>query len=227
MLNSALPFALFSFAVLHISTGLSSLLNATTPLFGALVAWLWLGERPGMARTLGLGLGFAGVALLVWDRAALGSGAASTLALLACLMATLCYALAASFTRRYLAGAPPLVNAAGSQLGAALALAPLAALWWLAQMPGARAWLAVLAVGVLCTGVAYVLFFRLIARMGPARALSITFAIPVFAIGYGALLLGERVTAWMLLCGLVIAAGTALASGLWQPGRGVKYRPRK
>ena len=217
VLNSGLPFALFSFALLHLSTGLSSILNATVPLFGALVAWAWLEQRPVASRSGGLAIGFVGVAMLAWDRIGLRAGVPSALsawAVLACLGATLSYAVAASFTHRYLSGLPPLMTATGSQIGALLGLA-LPALWlWPARMPGPGAWGAVVALGVLCTGVAYVLYFRLIEQLGPARSLTVTFAVPVFAIVYGATLLGEAVTPWMLLCGAVVLCGTALATGL-------------
>lgn len=217
ILNSAIPFACFSYALLSISTGLSSILNATVPLFGAVIAWLWLKDRPTGSRMVGLAVGFAGVALLAWDKASFqpdASGNASGWAVLACLLATLCYGIAASFTKRYLSGVPSLVSATGSQLGAAIGLLPLAWWFWPDHTVSLDAWLAVMALGVLCTGVAYILYFRLIERAGPARALSVTFAIPVFALIYGVLLLGEVVTPWMLLCGVVIVAGTSLSSGL-------------
>lgn len=217
MLNSGIPFALFSFAVLSITTGLSSILNATAPLFGAVVAWLWLKDRPSASRGLGLALGFAGVALLAWDKASFkpdASGAATGWAVLACLAACVCYAMAASFTKRYLTGIPPLVTATGSQLGASVGLA-LPALWlWPAQVPSGRAWLGLAVAGVVCTGLAYILFFRLIATIGPARSLAVTFVVPVFGVCYGALLLGESLTPWMVACGLVIVCGTALSTGL-------------
>jgi drug/metabolite transporter (DMT)-like permease len=182
--------------------------------------------RPTGSRVLGLAIGFAGVALLAWDKASFkadGSGVAPGWAVLACLVATLCYGLAASATKRYLSGLPPLVTATGSQIGATLGLA-LPALWfWPAQMPGLQAWLSLLVVGVVCTGIAYVLYFRLIEQAGPARALAVTFVVPVFAVFYGVLFLGESVTGWMLLCGLVIVCGTALSTGLLKlPGRLVK-----
>lgn len=221
-LNSGIPFALYSFALLSITTGLSAILNATVPLFGALVAWLWLKDRPGAWRVLGLVVGFAGVALLAWDKASFkpdASGIAPAWAVLACLGATVCYGVAASFTKRYLAGLPPLVTATGSQLGATLGLA-LPALWlWPAHMPSLRAWLALLVVGVACTGVAYILYFRLIEHAGPARALAVTFVVPVFAVLYGVLFLGEAVTGWMVFCGAVIVCGTALSTGLLGPRR--------
>jgi len=216
LLNSGIPFALFSFALLHISTGLSSILNATVPLFGALVAWAWLGQRPGISRGIGLVVGFVGVALLAWDKIGLRAGAPAALAawaVAACLGATLCYALAASFTHRHLSGLPPLMTATGSQIGAMLGLALPALALWPAQMPGPTAWASVVALGVLCTGVANVLYFRLIEALGPARALTVTFTVPVFAIVYGAALLGEAVTPWMLLCGAIVLVGTALATG--------------
>lgn len=217
ILNSGIPFALYAFAVLHISTGLSSILNATVPLFGALVAWLWLSDKPGWSRSVGLAIGFGGVVLLAGGQASFkpnASGVAPAWAVLACLSATTCYALAASFTKKHMPSMPPLVAATGSQIGATLALA-LPALWFRPDhMPSASAWGALLVVGVLCTGVAYVLYFRLIDRAGPAKALTVTFLIPVFAIAYGVLLLDEHVTSWMLICGGVILLGTALSSGL-------------
>ena len=217
VLNSGIPFACYSYALLSITTGLSAILNATAPLFGALVAWLWLKDRPTGSRVLGLAIGFAGVALLTWDKASFkpdASGAAPGWAVIACLLATFCYGLAASATKRYLSGVPALVTATGSQLGATLGLA-LPALWfWPAQMPSPHAWLSLVAVGVLCTGIAYVLYFRLIEQLGPARAVAVTFVVPVFAVFYGVLFLGESVTGWMLLCGLVIVFGTALSTGL-------------
>ncbi|GKS91500.1 DMT family transporter [Acidovorax sp. SUPP2539] len=221
LINSAIPFALFAWAVMHLATGLTSILNATVPLFGALVAWVWLGDRITRLRWLGLALGFIGVALLAW-RAPAGVGLKTGhagWALGACLLASSCYAVAASFARRYLTGIPPLATATGSQLGATLGLA-LPAIWfWPAQTPGLRAWAAVVALAVLCTGIAYILYFRLIAHAGPSRALAVTFLAPVFAVFYGAVFLHEAVTPWMVGCGLVIVCGTMLSTGLIGPRR--------
>ena len=217
LLNSGIPFALFSYALLSITTGLSAVLNATVPLFGALVAWGWMKERPTASRALGLAIGFLGVALLAWDKASFkpdASGYAPGWAILACLLACLCYGLAANAAKRYLGGLPALVTATGSQMGASLGLA-LPALWfWPAQMPGLHAWLSVVALGIGCTGIAYVLYFRLIEQAGTARALAVTFVVPVFAVFYGVLFLHESVTAWMLFCALVIVCGTMLSIGV-------------
>lgn len=218
LINAGIPFGLFAYAVLSISTGLTAILNATVPLFGAVVAWLWLGDRPGGWRALGLVLGFAGVALLSWNKASFQPGGTGW-AVLACLAATVLYAIAASYTKRFLLGIPPLATAAGSQFGAALGLALPALLSWPAQPADATAWGAVAAAGVLCTALAYLLYFRLIEAAGPARTLTVTFLIPVFALAYGAVLLDEPVTPWMVGCGIVILAGVALATGLLDPAR--------
>jgi len=217
MLNSGIPFACYAFALMSITTGLSSLINATVPLFGALVAWLWLKDRPHGLKILGLLIGFVGVAMLAWGKASFkpdASGLSSGWAVVACLVACLCYGLAASYTRRYLGGVSSLVVATGSQMGATLGLALPTWWFWPTTTPSMTAWLALLVVGVVCTGIAYVLYFRLIEKMGASTSLTVTFLIPVFAILYGALFLGEAVTSWMLLCGAIILGGTALSLDL-------------
>ena len=220
LFNSAIPFACFSFSLLAITTGLSAILNATVPMFGALIAWAWLKDKPALSRIAGLVVGFAGVALLAWDKAtftadaANPSGIAPGWAVLACLLACLCYGIAASFTKKYVSGISPMVIAAGSQTGATLGLCIPAAMLWPDRLPGISAWLSLLVLGVACTGVAYILFFKLIASAGPQRTLTVTFLIPVFAVVYGAVFLHEVVTPWMLLCAVVIVCGTALATGL-------------
>jgi drug/metabolite transporter (DMT)-like permease len=225
-LNSGIPFALFGFAVLHINTGLTSILNATTPLWGAVVAWLWLRDKPTPVRILGLIIGFAGVAALAWDKATFKAGAASPgLAVLATLAATLCYGVAASFTKKYMVGVPPLASATGSQIGATLFLFIPAATHLPAQLPSINAWLAIVVLALLCTAVAYVLYFRIIASAGPARAVAVTFLIPVFGVAYGWLFLSEVVTGSMLVCGAVIVLGTALSTGVlrWPIKQNVIY----
>lgn len=215
VLTSGLPFLCFSFAALSITAGLSSIFNATTPLFGALVAWLWLKDRLVRSRVLGLAIGFAGVVGLAWGKANFNAGADNTgWAVLACLAATLCYGIAASYTKRYLQGVPSLMQAAGTQLAAALFLALPALWWWPATMPSLRAWLATGALSIVCTGLAYILYFRLIARVGPANAITVTFLIPAFAVLWGWFFLGEGVTLAMIVGSAVILVGTSLVTGL-------------
>ena len=220
--NSGIPFICFAFALLSITTGLSAILNATVPLFGAVIAWMWLGDRLSASRALGLAIGFAGVAALAWDKASFkpdASGLASGWAVLACLLATLCYGFSASAAKRYLGGIPALATATGSQLGATLLLTVPAWWFWPQHTPSLQAWLSLGVVGVMCTGVAYILYFRLIVQAGPSRALAVTFVVPVFAVLYGVAFLGESVTHWMLACGAIIVCGTAFSTGLLKWGR--------
>ncbi|MBT9490757.1 MAG: DMT family transporter [Paucibacter sp.] len=221
LLNSALPFALFSYAALSISAGLSSIINATTPLWGALIAWVWLSQRLDRLRIVGLALGFAGVLYLAWDKASLKPGAdhSAVWALLACLAATFCYGLAANFSKRYTAHIAPLAVATGSQCYAALMLAAPAVLFWPAAAPSAQAWAAVTALALLCSAVAYILFFRLMSRIGPTNTIAVTFLIPVFAVLWGYLFLGEVFTLKMAAGCAVVLLGTALALGLLRRAR--------
>ncbi len=221
LLNSAAPFCLFAFAELTLQAGLTSVINATAPLWAALVARLWLGERLASTRVLGLATGFAGVLLLVgrqmFAAAAPGSAAAdpaaTLLAAAAALGATLLYGIAANYTKRRLSGVDPLLNASGTMLGATALLLPFALASWPAVPPPAHAWGAVIALGLLCTGLAYLIFFHLIAHVGPARTITVTFVIPIFGILWGALFLGEPVTPGMLAGCAVVLLGTALATG--------------
>lgn len=221
--NSALPFLCFAFAALAITAGLSSIFNATTPLWGALFAWAWLGDRLDRPRAIGLAIGFAGVLWLAGDKASFKPGehgVSSALAIGACLVATLFYGWSANFTKRFLTGVPPLAIAAGSQASAALTLAVPAWLWWPAHTPAPMAWAAAIALAVVCTAIAYVLFFRLIAHIGPTNTISVTFLIPVFALLWGWLFLDETVTAAMVGGCAIVLAGTSLATGFWRaPGR--------
>ena len=217
LFNSALPFVLFSIAALAINAGLASIFNATAPLWGALIAWLWLHDKLSASRVLGLAIGFIGVVFLAWDKASFKPGehgVSAGLAIGACLVATLCYGFAANYTKRRLTGVPPLAIAAGSQAAAATALL-LPGLWFAPQtMPSATSWSSVVVLAVLCTAVAYLLFFRLIANLGAPRAITVTYLIPVFAVLWGALWLHEEITLSMAAGCAVILVGTALASGL-------------
>lgn len=216
--NSALPFVLFSFAALHITAGLSAILNATTPMFAVLIGRFWLGEKLTASRVAGLLVGFGGVLWLAWDKAGVKSAdpRAAGLAVGACLLATLGYGFAANFTKHRLDAVPSMAVAAGGQFVSALVLAGPALWQWPAVMPGARAWGALIAITLLGTAVAYALFFRLIARIGASRTVTVTYLIPVFGVLWGALFLGETITFRMGLGCAVILLGTGLTTGLLQ-----------
>jgi drug/metabolite transporter (DMT)-like permease len=229
ILNSAAPFCLFAWAELTLSAGVTSVINATTPLWGAVVAYLWLKDRLSGLRVAGLAIGFAGVLALVWDQIVThaGNGASpmsAALAAVAALVASALYGVAASYTKRHLTGVDPLTVAAGTMTAATIVLAPFAIATWPAAPVSLHAWGAVLGLGVACTGVAYLLYFRLIAAIGPARAITVTFIIPVFGILWGALFLGERVSVGMAESCVAILVGTALATGFVKrlPGFGAR-----
>jgi drug/metabolite transporter (DMT)-like permease len=223
ILNSGAPFCLFAFAELTLSAGATSVINATTPLWGALVAWLWLKDRLTATRTIGMAIGFAGVLVLVWNQIATPHGGnsgtsgaigAGVLAAAAALMASALYGVAGNFAKQYLMDVDPMTNAAGSMIGATLVLTPIALFTWQSAPVSAHAWEAVLALGVGCTGIAYFIYFHLITATGPARAMTVTFVIPLFGILWGALFLHEPVSLVMLAGCAIVLLGTALATGV-------------
>jgi len=222
LVNSALPFLCFAYAAQTINAGVSAIFNSATPLFAAIVAWLWLGDRMTPLRIAGLGIGFAGVLWIGWDKADFGPGGSAG-AIGACLLATMSYGIGPSLTKRHLSGVPPLAVAAGSQVAAAIFLAIPAALAWPSVAPSTHAWVMIALLASLGTGFAYVLYFRLIAHAGPANAVAVTYLIPIFAVVWGGIFLGERLTLPLVAGCLVIFVGTALATGVLRPrplGRG-------
>jgi drug/metabolite transporter (DMT)-like permease len=212
VLSAAIPFVLIAWSLLSITAGLASILNATTPIFTALIGVWWLRDKLTASQWLGLMIGFIGVILLALDKADFKTGG-SGWAIVAMLSATLCYGVSTHFTKRYLANVPALVNTVGSQISAMLVLSPLA--YW--QMPDAipsiNAWFAVLLLAALCTAFAYLIFFRLIATLGASKAVTVTFLIPVFGVLWGDLFLHETVNTAMLIGGSIVVVGTSLATG--------------
>jgi drug/metabolite transporter (DMT)-like permease len=210
---TALPFVLLAYASLHITGGLVAVLNATAPLFAALLAHFFLKERLGAWRGAGLAIGFAGVALLVSGSVSFKSGSGA-LAVAAVLGTSVLWALGALYTRRHLASADALVITVGSLMAASVCLAPFAWADWPEQDPGVRAWVEVALLGVASSGLGFLLYFRLLRRIGPVRAMSVTFLNPLVAMVAGLFYLGEVVTLPMLCGGAVVLLGTALSLGL-------------
>jgi drug/metabolite transporter (DMT)-like permease len=211
--NTAAPFFLFSYATIHLSAGYGSLLNATTPLMGILMGLLAFGYRPQPRVLVGVGIGFVGVLLLVLGKLH-DVGLSALLPALAGLLATACYGHAAHYARTAFTDMPALALAFGSQLFSSLWLLPPALASWPAQPPSLTAWACVTVLGVLCTGVAYAIYFGLITRIGSTRATMVTYLAPVFGVSWGALFLDERITLAMLVGGGVIFLGIAVANGL-------------
>ncbi len=220
VINSALPFLLFVIAAYALTAGLMAVFNATAPIWGAIVGWIWFKERPSVSRGLGLALGLAGVVGLAWGKAdfkATTAGISPALGIGACLLATVLYGISANYSRKKLGGIPPLAVAAGSQLSAASFTVLPAWWWWPGVAPSGTAWAAAAVLAVACTGLAYLLYFRLIAHTGASNAMAVTLLIPAFAIFWGWAVLGEQPTLQMLIGCAVILAGTALSTGLLRP----------
>jgi drug/metabolite transporter (DMT)-like permease len=216
--NSAIPFCLLAWSTLYVNAGLDSVLNATTPLWAALIAATAYQASIGRGQIVGLLCGLVGVVVLVWDTL---EGAARNVppAVGAALLASLLYGFAVNYSKRHLTGVRPLVVAFGSQFFAAIVLAPLACFFWPQHPAAPSTWACVAALGVLCTGFAYVLFFRLVENMGASYAASVTFVIPIFGVLWGAMFLGEKITPTMIGGGAIILFGTGLASGKLTPAR--------
>jgi len=219
--NTALPFLLFTWATLFLTAGTSAILNATAPIFAAVIAWAWLGEKLTMSRTTGLLVGIVGVWLLVQDKVGASLGD-TTFAVAAALGGSLLYGIGGNFTRRYASHVKPLAVATGSQVGAALVLLPVALVTWPDSPVSLKAWAAAIIMGLFSTALAYILYFRLIANTGPTKAITVTYLIPLFAMLLGAVVIDEPITGPMVVGCAVILLGTALATGLLRlPGRGV------
>ena len=222
-LNTAIPFALFGYATLTLTAGTTSVLNATTPMFGAIVAYVWLKDKLSLSASFGLFIGFIGVYLLVSENLHFSATLTGQLVeknvllpTLAAMLAALCYGISANYTKKHLSTIKPLALAAGSQIAATAMLLPLSLFFMPQTLPSAKAIWSVLLIGIICTGVAYILFFRLIAQLGPAKAISVTYLIPAFGILWGALFLGETISSIMLIGSGVILLGVALSTGVLQ-----------
>jgi drug/metabolite transporter (DMT)-like permease len=220
--NSGIPFICYSFAALHLPAAYSAIINSLTPLFGAICGVLWLGERFTPSKVAGLVLGVLGVALVAYK----GGAPHDPLfgwAVLACVAATICYALSGVYLKRVAKHLKPLALAGCSQLAAGVLLLPSFALQ---PPPGpitTPAVLCLLALAILASAIAYVLYYRLMADIGPTRALTVTFLVPGFGMLWGALFLREPVTGVMLAGFALVVLGTLAVAGtlsrLFSPAR--------
>jgi drug/metabolite transporter (DMT)-like permease len=213
ILNSAIPFTLIATAELHLTAGLAAILNATSPLFGAIVAAIWIKEALTTPKLIGFFLGLAGVAVLVgWSPIPFSTLVALSIA--ASLIAAAFYGIGGVYTKVNLRGARPLALSTCSQLGAALFLAPFTVVAPPAHFPTFPVLLAVVTLGLVCTAVAYLIYFRLIANIGPTRALTVTFLVPFFGVFWGVLFLHEALT-WSIFVGFgIILVGTGFVTGI-------------
>ena len=217
IINTALPFALFSFAAQHVAASTAAILNATSPFFATIIAALWLKDRVTPAKIIGMILGMVGVVLLVgWQPDPMSTD--KLIAVSACLVAALSYGVASVFAKARLTGRPSFAIALYSQMTAMIVLAPALPF---VPSPGSITPLIaanVLALAIASTAIAYMLYFKLIATIGPARALTVTFLIPLFGVLWGFLFLGEKIGANTLAACALIVCGTWLAVRNVRPG---------
>jgi len=207
-INSAIPFALFAWAAQRAPAGVIAISNSMAVLFTALVAFLFFGERIGLRQGVALVAGFAGVVVLAGAKTA---GMSLGWAVAAGTGAAFLYGIGVNLIRHWLAGLPPVALAAGTLSCAAIVLAPVAIAVWPAGEKTAGAWAAAIALGVVCSGFAYALYYRLIQRIGGARAVTVTYLVPLFAVVWAWWLLGEQPTLPMGLAGALILGSVALS----------------
>jgi drug/metabolite transporter (DMT)-like permease len=209
LVNSALPFLLFAFAALHLPASYSVIMNASTPLFAALLSALFLAERLSPAKIAGLVAGAAGVTLV--SRAGpVVPDAMFGVSIAACLGAALCYAASSVYMKKYAAAASPMAIAGWSQLAAGLAMLPLVPFAPVRGEVTPAVVANVLGLALLCSAIAYLLYYRLIADIGPTRALTVAFLMPMFGMAWGALLLDETIT-WPMIAGCALIVGGTFA----------------
>jgi drug/metabolite transporter (DMT)-like permease len=211
--NSALPFFLIAFAAKTLTASLLSVLNSSSPIFGAIISAVWLRNRVTRLTAAGLAMGVIGVIILVQ-----GGIATRTddwgMAVAAALLSTICYGISGTYVKASPKPVEPFSNAHGSMWAATVLIALTLPFCPAAAEPSPGVWAAVAALGVLCTGVAYLIYFRLIQDMGPISALSVTFLIPVFGILWGVLFLDEQIDGGTIIGALVVLVGTALTNGV-------------
>ncbi|HLY32557.1 MAG TPA: DMT family transporter, partial [Ktedonobacterales bacterium] len=218
--NAAAPYTLISLAELHLTAGLAAILNATTPLFAALVAVVWIHDPLTIRKVLGMALGLLGVGVLVgWSP--LPFDGAMLLAVGVSLLGAFCYGLATVYARKSLAGVAPLASATGQQLGAMAVMLPFALPVGVIAGPTIHlTWavaLATLTLALLCTSVAYLFYFYLVTHIGPTSTASVTLLVPVFGLLWSGLFLHEAVTAGALVALLIILSSVFLITGMRLP----------
>lgn len=211
VINSGIPATMYSVAAQVLPAGYSAIFNATTPLMGVLIGGLFFSERLTFSKIAGVCLGLMGVAVLT-RAGPMAFDLSLLMGALACLLATTCYGFAGFLARRWLdqrGGLDSRLAALGSMLGASLFLLPLFAVSAVYQPPaswgGWRVWVSLLGLGLVCTALAYVLYFRLLTAIGPVRSMTTTFLIPPFGVLWGALLLDEPLSMAHLYGGVLIA----------------------
>jgi|TARA_Y100000994_G_scaffold244729_1_gene245095 drug/metabolite transporter (DMT)-like permease len=212
LLNMAIPFCFFAYSALYIGAGLLSIINATVPIFTAVVAWSFYNEKLTKSSLFGLALGFIGVVSLVFNPFEY-SGISSWLAIPSALFACLLYGVAINLAANNLKGVSGLTITAGGLLFSTIVLLPFSMAGRPEVLPQGSIWWSVFALGVVCTGFGFVMFYRLVDRVGTSRAIMTTYLIPIFSIFWGNLFLSENVTLNMVFGCVLVLLGVGLTTG--------------
>jgi drug/metabolite transporter (DMT)-like permease len=205
--NTAIPFTLFAWAAQRAPAGIGAITNGMAVMFTALMAFVLYGERISPRRVIGLLLGFVGVAVLASGKT---QGASVWPAALAGTIAALMYGVGANWIRHHLSGIPPSAVAAATLVCASVLQAPLAIATWPGSPIPMLSWICAAALGVVCSGIAYLLYYRLIFRIGAPRAATVTYLVPLFGVIWAWLFLSEPLTVTMAIAGALILSGVAL-----------------
>jgi len=211
--NMAVPFCLFAYAALSMGSGLLSIMNATVPFFTALIGFAVFGQRLSSLSLFGMAVGFSGVIVLVFDPDAINLAEGGLLAVSAALCACFLYGMALNLVSRSLTAVSGLAITTGSLLFSSVLLVPFSMQSLPDEMPGVSAWMAVTALGIGCTGLAYLMFYRLIARIGSEQTIMTAYLIPLFSLLWGNLFLSESITAFTVLGCLLVLLGVGMTTG--------------
>ncbi len=210
--NMTIPFCLFAYSALNMGAGVLSIINATVPFFTAIIAFLVYQQRMTRYGLIGLMVGFMGVAVLVFDPSE-SSGVTNDLAIPSALFACVLYGVALNIVSHKLQGVSGISITTGALFFSTIVLIPFAVIERPEVMPQGSVWFSVLALGVVCTGFGYILFYRLIARIGSQQAIMTTYLIPIFSILWGNLFLAESITLFMIFGGMLVLMGVGMTTG--------------
>ena len=214
LLGQLFPFILFAKAELTISANAASILNATTPIWSAIVAFFWLKKHFSLIQLCGIIISFFGVSILVsYPGETSGNNSVNSLVgPIAILLATFFYGFGSNYLKKYLNDIPPLQVATASTFYAAIAGLPLALYFWPENSISVSAWNATLLLGILCTGFAFIIFFELISKVDATSAVSVTFLIPIFGVFWGSSYLGESLSSTMIISMIIILIGVVMSN---------------
>ncbi len=218
VINSGLPFLLYSFAALYLPAAYLAIVNSSAPLFGAMFSAIWLSDRLTPSKISGLTLGMVGVGMISYSGSTANISTMFAMGIAACIVAAMCYALSGIYIKRFAKEIKPMALACGSQVAAGILILPFCAIDPITiGVITPTIIINMAALALLCSAIAYLIYFRLIAEVGPTKTLTVTFVSPFFAMLFGAWFLGESITPQMLAGAITIIFATVLVNGLWKP----------